>query len=303
MRKVLLLFVSAVILLACDDDSSPSGPGGASVDFRMESYRDLERCSSDIENKIAYIEEDSTWRKCKSYTLDTTVNWYWKRLVNIDGKLYPFGYAPAGTYDCNNYKCVSTEYLNPNVTYGEFLDTRDNKVYKTLYMGDQLWMAQNLVYTKGNDSLSGANIVSKDSLKKGSYYLAGSPCPTGWTNPTRDDFRALVRFIGDTTLNVLKSANDMWSNASELTNPYGFSLVKSRNIVYLTEGDGYAPYRGTGMPQHQQSGQGASLWLDYQNSMQMWYVEVCDLDQKFFFNPEATFDRYKTVRCIAVKDY
>ena len=307
MNKFLILSISVMILMACDDDSSPSASQSSSksksVDYRAESMRDLIECSEELEGKIAFVETDSTWRSCKPYTRNNKEYWTWKRLVNVDGNLYAYGDAPAGTYDCNVYKCVSTEYLNPNVTYGEFLDKRDNKVYKTVHIGKQLWMAQNLVYTKGNDSLSGANLFSGDSLKKGSYYLAGYPCPEGWTNPTRDDIAELVAFTGDTTMNVLKSSKESWVKASELTDPYGFSLVKSWDIVYLTEDDDYTPYRGLGLPRGEKSSQGASLWLDRNTSYQTWYVQVNDFDQKYSCNVDAPYDRYKTVRCIAVRDY
>ena len=55
-----------------------------------------------------------------------------------------FAYIPSVKYDCKLYKCVTTAYLNPDVEYGELLDERDNQVYRTVKIGEQEWMAQNL---------------------------------------------------------------------------------------------------------------------------------------------------------------
>lgn len=141
---------------------------------------------------------------------------------------------PEKDYDCNTYKCVQTACLNPNMDYGEFLDTRDNQVYRTIQIGTQIWMAQNLNYAdsiktpslKGKTFCYGNNeencdkyghlytwAAAIDSIEiyntqneecgyeKTCYYLGESQaytkgiCPEGWHVPSDNDWKVLLNKV------------------------------------------------------------------------------------------------------------
>ena len=133
-----------------------------------------------------------------------------------------------GKYDCSLYNCVITEYLNQDMLaagdYGEYLDTRDDQVYRTVEIGTQTWMAQNLNYSTINSKCYAGDTAN--CKKYGRLYLQSDAievCPTGWHLPSKAEWEKLVENKGSTKGEVaLNLEYTGWNNAYDL---YGFSAL------------------------------------------------------------------------------
>ncbi len=111
-------------------------------------------------------------------------------------------------------------------------DPRDGQVYKTVTLGSQTWMAQNMNYM--TDEIYGyyATDISYYREDNGLLYpwdMAQVACPSGWHLPSLDEWNALYKFIsndvgGDTTLVGAKLKSKYgWNGSIVGTDDYGFS--------------------------------------------------------------------------------
>ena len=115
------------------------------------------------------------------------------------------------------------------VAENEFEDLRDGKIYKTVVIGEQTWMAENLDY-----DTTGAKCFenSLDSCARyGRLYpvnLAQVVCPDGWHLPNQTEFTKLLDTVDG--FENLKAAE--WGGED----PYGFSaLPAGKNDVIAGE--------------------------------------------------------------------
>jgi Fibrobacter succinogenes major domain (Fib_succ_major). len=88
-------------------------------------------------------------------------------------------------------------------------DLRDNKTYRTITVGEQVWMAENLKY----DTLFSDCAYSQ----KGCFYIwfaALSACPSGWHLPKIDEWKTLIMSVGDSSTagRALKTVEN-WNNS------------------------------------------------------------------------------------------
>ena len=102
------------------------------------------------------------------------------------------------------YACSDSESpTGGEVGASEFVDSRDSQIYKTVEIGGQVWMAENLNYFDSDDSLYHRTHCFKDSAsyceKQGRLYawnVAMVACPTGWELPSKADFDSLLASVG-----------------------------------------------------------------------------------------------------------
>ena len=188
----------------------------------------------------------------------------------VEGSLdKPLTTIPAIKYDCSKYKCVTTAYLNPDVEYGELLDARDNQVYRTVKIGKQEWMAQNLNYEADSSFCDGGdpafcemygrlytwNAAVGKSMSECSYdedcdfskdtipsiSRIRGVCPDGWHMPSFDDFYTLQTTVAELYpekfgllgSRLMKSQNG-WEEGLA-TNETGFSVLPSKGWTFNQE--------------------------------------------------------------------
>jgi len=156
------------------------------------------------------------------------------------------------------HSCGAADMHNPDLIYGSMTDQEGN-VYKTIVIGTQEWMAENLstsVYRNGDVIATGLSTSQWTNTVQGAWAYfqndaskncpfgklynwyscvdARELCPTGWHVPTDADWTVLSDYLGGEaiaggkmkTLGMSDSATGLWSAPnSGATNSSGFSGI------------------------------------------------------------------------------
>ena len=130
---------------------------------------------------------------------------------------------------------------------GSFTDPRDKKTYKTVKIGTQTWMAENLIYNASGSKCYDDKPANCD--KYGRLYnwsAAMKTCPKGWHLPSDEEWQTLVDFAGDKIAGKKLKAKSGWDYYEEIsgngTDKYGFSALPGGSGNYDGNFSGIGDY-------------------------------------------------------------
>jgi len=110
---------------------------------------------------------------------------------------------------------------------GSFTDQRDGKTYKTVKIGEQIWMAENLDYEAEGSKYYDNNSDNKNYGRLYDWKTAKRECPRGWHLPSGAEMQTLVDLVGGTGIagKRLKALGWPPAKPDNGTNEYGFSAL------------------------------------------------------------------------------
>ncbi len=207
-----------------------------------------------------YVFDKTTWRYATITEIDT-----YKQVCS------EFGQIAHGNINADYvYFCYGNEwkrfYGNESVSYGKLVDERDGEIYRTVRIGDQTWMAENLNYA---DSANYPSMLKRnwcyenkhDSCEKyGRLYTWSATidsvywkkkgktcgyevepcnlpdvvrgiCPEGWHVPNGNEWKLLYSSIGSNSYAMQAKGFSKWPKA---TDEYGLSVFPT-GYYYLDE--------------------------------------------------------------------
>jgi uncharacterized protein (TIGR02145 family) len=159
------------------------------------------------------------------------------------------GYGPVSSFTTQTGEVM----FNPVLTYGKLSDI-DGNSYKTISIGTQIWMAENLKSTRYNDGTpvpfvseytTGSYLVTpayfwyynNEAIYKnicGAYYNwfavhTGKLCPVGWHIPTDSEWQILTDYLGGGSIagsKMKEKGTVNWLDSNiDATNESGFTAL------------------------------------------------------------------------------
>ena len=250
MKKILIAFCMTLFLARWGDDSSAAGANGRETQKEMSSSSSEERNNNAISSS-SRKNSSSSAKQSPEELLGP-----WNNPVVSSSSV-----EESSCEGCIDWSIPKEAYLNPGIEYDSITDERDGKVYKTVKIGEQVWMAENLNYSdsvktpsllgkswcNGNDpkkcEVAGrlytwaaaidSVALSAEGLDCGLHKVCELPekvqgiCPQGWRLPSLEDWLAMLSEIGGDSYAGTRLKSQLWDG--DEVNPnfdrFGFSAI------------------------------------------------------------------------------
>src|SRR4030043_222860 len=145
-----------------------------------------------------------------------------------------FYFNSTGVIITEPHDSIKTELVTQtrnNGYSGLLIDSRDNRQYKTVTIGNQVWMAENLNYDSGGGSWTYEN-NSVSALVYGRLYnwiTARLVCPSGWLFPDNEEWSTLSTYLGGDSIaggKLKETGTKHWKSPNTgATNETGFTAL------------------------------------------------------------------------------
>ena len=136
--------------------------------------------------------------------------------------------------------CATGDELRLAESTEILVDPRDGQIYKTVKIGNQIWMAENLNYETARFRIDDITTVGtsfcyddhvSNCSKYGRLYVwnsAKDACPEGWHLPDTTEWKTLFATVGGISVagKALKYTFD-WKDGGQGTDEYAFSVLPS----------------------------------------------------------------------------
>ena len=271
MKRFAALLVSAVLFVACGDDSSSSASAPAlgeelsssSVESNNVSSSSAKSGGSSVKSSSSVTPESSS---CSVSQEESSSSAKSSSSVILESNPASSSSTESSSSLVNlpslDQSSSSVTLATPcktetedNCEYGELVDERDARIYKTVKIGDQVWMAENVNYfdetldgiswcydndpknceTWGRLYTWAAAIDSVGLYDDGNGVECGSDvscslpdtvlgiCPSGWHLPSETEFKTLVAAVGgDSTAAKMLKSQTGWNDDGNGTDDFGF---------------------------------------------------------------------------------
>ena len=213
-------------------------------------------CRSGAWKVVTEMDYDTYGEKCTSAEVGKIIN----GKVTESNKYYCLANGWVSLMDWN-WDVPKDVRFNSGIDYGSMTDARDGKTYKTVKIGNQVWMAENLNYdyNKGTansfcydnkeeycavtgrlytwaaaiDSVALANDaenprtcgVGKSCLLENVQCV----CPSGWHLPSYEEWETLLLAVGENNSGIVLKSQTGWHDYDKHsvngTDAYGFSVL------------------------------------------------------------------------------